>query len=185
MSEAELELFEKSLPPGARALEFGSGGSTLHFFQRGAASLVSVESDRAFLEGLAQSSALRGKNWLPIHAAIGPTRDWGRPASAEPEIAWLNYHQSSWALMPARNFDFILIDGRFRVACLCQSLLRCENDDPFILMHDFWNRPHYHVVLDYCDAAGRADSSVLLRRKARLDWKALALTLQEYQFASD
>lgn len=185
MSEAELELFERSFPVGGRALEFGSGGSTPHFFAGGAASLVSVESDRAYLEHLARLPELQGKKWLPIHASIGSTGDWGYPLDPEPHPAWLNYHQSSWALMPDRNFDFILIDGRFRVACLCQSLLRCANENPLILIHDFWPRTHYHVILDYCDVAGRADSSVLLRRKSRLDWKALALTLQEYQFTPD
>lgn len=185
MSEAELELLRAAIPRGGKVLEFGSGGSTAYFFEHGAASLVSVESDRAFLEGIAAQPGLRGKAWLPIHASIGATGDWGYPAAAEPQAAWLNYHQSSWGLMPDRAFDLILIDGRFRVACLCQSLLRCENPEVRILIHDFWVRPNYQVALEHCEALQRAESSVLLRRKADIDWRALALTLQDYQFTPE
>lgn len=182
MSSAELELLRAFAPRGGKVLEFGGGGSTPYFFAQGVSSLVTVESDRAFLEQLATLSELRGKSWIAIHASIGSTRDWGYPVDETPQIAWLNYHQSSWALMPDRSFDFILIDGRFRVACLCQTLLRCENEAALMLVHDFWPRQQYHVMLDYCDVIERAESSVLLKRKSDISWRALALTLQEHQF---
>ena len=84
--------------------------------------------------------------------------------------------------MENRNLDLILIDGRFRVACLCQSLLHCDNKDVTFVIHDFFDRPDYHCVLKLCTEVDRADTSVVLRRKKRVDWKQLSLMLQAHQF---
>ena len=186
MSGEELELLDRHIPFGGNVLEFGCGGSSPHFLSRGARLLTSVESDKAWLETLIQSPLLRHfflkHRWVPIHADIGPTRSWGRPSSREALLSWLEYHALSWAAMPDTAYDLILIDGRFRVACFCQSLLRCGNAGVTIVIHDFWNRPNYHAVLEFSDVLDRAGTSVALRAKAGLDWKRLCLVLQEHQF---
>ena len=186
MSDAERELLDRNIPSGGRVLEFGCGGSTLRFFARGAASVTSVESDARWIEEVARQPAmlplLKAGRWLPIYGDVGETRDWGRPAEDEERVSWLSYHQLCWDMMPDTAFDLIFIDGRFRVACLCQSLLRCSRKDALFFMHDFWDRPRYHPVLKLCDAVDRADTAALLRPKADMDWRALCLILQAYQF---
>lgn len=186
MNEKELALLDRHIPFGGNVLEFGCGGSSPHFLGQGVRALTSVESDKAWLETLVRNSLLRHfflkQRWFPIHADIGATGEWGYPTSRMPRASWLRYHAASWEAMPDTAFDLILIDGRFRVACFCQSLLRCGNSDVKIIMHDFWNRPHYRIVLEFADAVDRAHSSVVLRPKPDLDWKKLCLALQEYQF---
>ncbi len=187
MTDAEIALFKKYAPKGGRVLEFGSGGSTRLFWTLGVSSLVSVESDLAWLEALARApevfKAHKEGTWNPIHANIGDTSAWGSPTEQTlPQVGWLGYHQQCWDFMPDKHFDFILVDGRFRVACILQSFIHCTNADAVIFAHDFWNRPFYHVVLDFVDVLDKADSAAVFRRRASLDWPALCKTLQRHSF---
>ena len=186
MSDAECALLDRYIPKAGRVLEFGAGGSTQHFFARGAAHVTSVESDARWISDIAREEGMleriEAKQWLPIHGDIGPTKEWGKPVVSTPQHSWLQYHQQCWGMLPDAAFDLILIDGRFRVACLCQSLLHCPREDVIFVIHDFWNRPKYHVALALCEEVERADTSVALRRKTETDWKLLCLTLQAYQF---
>lgn len=185
-SDAELALLDRHIPFGGRMLEFGCGGSTPHILQQGVASLTSVESDKVWLSTLLEHPVIqhffKKKRWMPIHADIGPTKNLGYPAAKEPEAAWLAYHQLCWESMPDTWYDMVFIDGRFRVACFCQTLLRCANPDVVIIMHDFPERPDYRVVLEFADIVEEAETAIALRAKAEPDWKRLALTLQRYQF---
>ncbi len=189
MSPGEIELLKKYLPFGGKVLEFGSGNSSSFFFANNTGSLVSVESDRQFLESLGTNEVLvryyLGKKWTPIHANIGATEEWGAPKDKYPRWDWLNYHEQVWELMPHTDFDLILIDGRFRVACLCQSLLRCENREVVFLVHDFWDRPQYHDILKLCALVDRADTLAVFKRKRSTDWKRVCLVLQKHQFCTD
>lgn len=188
MSPAELELFTKSIPNKGKILEFGAGGSTQLFFEKEAEHLYSVESDMEWLKKIATNPVvqtyLKYKKWSPLHVKIGPIKEWGAPVSKDPEIVWLNYHQNIWASISDKEFDFVLVDGRFRVACICQTLLRCTSDDYLIAVHDFWNRPEYHVVLNYLDLVDKADTLGIFKPKQNMPWKSVAATLMDYQFVS-
>jgi hypothetical protein len=66
-----------------------------------------------------------------------------------------------------------MVDGRFRVACFMQILLRCD-PDALIMVHDFKSRQPYHVVREVArEIAAVEDMSVFLplgggfRRRAR------------------
>lgn len=148
--------------------------------------LYSVDSDRQWLEKLLENAVVRAclkaKRWTPIHAGIGHITDWGQPAIEQPDLVWLNYHQHCWQTIADRKFDMILIDGRFRVACVCQCLLRCGLKDVVMVIHDFWNRPHYHGVLDFLQLEDKADTLGVFRPKKRVNWKGLSLLLQKHQF---
>ena len=186
MIPAEVALLSTFVPKDGTCLEFGSGGSTQFFLEKGIGKLYSVDSDRAWLEKLFENPAVRifhkHGRWVPLYADIGHTEDWGAPAIHVPSIIWLNYHQHIWSHIHENAFDLILVDGRFRVACLLQCLLRCSNEKAVILMHDFWNRPHYHEVLDFLDVLEKADSLGVFKPKKNLDWQKLGILLQERQF---
>ena len=121
----------------------------------------------------------------PLHADIGPIISFGRPEAQTPDVCWLNYHQYCWSKFSERDFDFILIDGRFRVACTCQSLLRCNKPGVLFAIHDFWNRPEYHILLKFFDVIDRADSLGIFKAKQKIDWQELNLVLQDHQFDYD
>ncbi|WP_232473249.1 hypothetical protein [Brachyspira sp. SAP_772] len=54
------------------------------------------------------------------------------------------------------NIDTILVDGRFRVACVLNSIFYCRN--AVIIIHDFFNREYYNVLLNYLDIVEKADT---------------------------
>ncbi|MDL2307172.1 hypothetical protein LJC48_03975 [Desulfovibrio sp. OttesenSCG-928-C06] len=189
MSTSEAELLVSFIPNTGRVLEFGAGGSTQLFFEHGVSHLYSLESDSVWLNKIIASPNvsvnLKYGRWTPLHADIGLVGDWGAPAARKPQARWLNYHQHCWEAIPERNFDFILIDGRFRVACLCQSLLRCNNDCLTFAFHDFFDRPWYHIVLGFVDIVAQADTLAILKPKQTVDWRKLNLVLQAHQFLFD
>ena len=186
MSAAECALFTRYIPRKSRALEFGCGGSTAHMLRNGVWDLTSVESDFAWLEKVLQEPEpryfLMKKRWHPMHADIGPTGEWGFPIAEESKLRWLNYHQHCWDLMPSTAYDVILIDGRFRVACLCRSLLHCANPGVTIVMHDFWSRPGYHAVLDFVTVQDRVDDIAVMRPLPGLSREKVTATLQRFLF---
>ena len=74
--------------------------------------------------------------------------------------------------------NFILIDGRFRVA----SCLKCHRDinaECIIAFDDFLNRPHYHVVLDYYNIIDKGSRMVFLKKK--LDVEVPNTVIEHYE----
>lgn len=186
MSEEERQCFRKWIPKGGRALEFGMGGSTRFFLESGIGHLTSVESDPGWFSMMCSDPFcgffMQKKRLVLLLADIGPVQDknWGRP-SLPVKVEWLRYHQEVWTHIAPETLDLILIDGRFRVACCCQALLRCPQNPP-LLIHDFTQRPEYHVLLDFVDIIDAAGSIIVVRQKNDVDWKRLALLLQKAQF---
>ena len=186
MSADEVALLSCVVRENANILEFGCGGSTRFFLEKGAKKLISIDSDAGWLRALLTNKVIatfhkHGK-WCPVYADIGSTGNWGAPVDKTPQIHWLNYHQYCWNGFSNRQFDLILVDGRFRVACVCQALLRCDRENMLLAIHDFWNRPQYHAVLDFLDAIEKKDSLGIFKPKATIDWQELSLVLQNNQF---
>jgi len=128
-------------------LEYGSGGST--FFAAGEPGklVLSVESDRFWAVRLQRELDTRE---LPSPAIvhyvdIGPTGDWGRPLSPERWVQFHRYPLSIWDEPFFRQPDVVLIDGRFRPACLMAVMLRTSKRVT-VLFDDYTDRPAYHSV---------------------------------------
>ena len=123
----------------------------------------------------------RGAPVLPrlVHVDIGPTKEWGYPDGEARRDDWRSYHERIWADPEASRADFYLVDGRFRVACFAQVLLHAA-PDALIAIHDFANRPDYHVVHDVAREVARTENlSVFLRRRDYDPRRALAI-LEEH-----
>ena len=100
---------------GARCyLEYGSGGSTMLAVASGVAALVSVESDRLWLEAVRARLAgrLRPDHHL-CHADIGPTARFGAPAAERHWRRFPAYALDAWALCRDRGLepDLVLISS--------------------------------------------------------------------------
>jgi hypothetical protein len=183
MSDEELECFCRWIPHSGKILEFGMGGSTRRFLESGIARLDSVESDPAWLSAMAKETFfkffIRKKRLFPHYANIGPTRQHGLPCGS-PNLTWLRYHRQAWTDIDAKSLDLVFIDGRFRLACACQTLLRCPQRPP-IMIHDFSNRRQYHAILEYTDILDSAETMIVLKQKSDADFRKLGLLLQETQ----
>ncbi len=131
-------------------LEFGCGGSTGTAIDAGVGYIVSVESDPGWVESVTGHAHALGRDDVQVlHADIGPTRSWGYPTDASTKERWPVYALRPWAAFHERGDspDVVLIDGRFRLACLAIGLLTCEPGTP-LLFDDYVGRPVYHELDD-------------------------------------
>lgn len=128
----------------ATILEYGSGGSTVMAANAGAR-VVSVESDKVWAERLTAHLAGISAEAVVHHVDIGPTGDWGRPTTRAGAARYHRYALSVWDRPDLGAPDLVLIDGRFRAACLAAVMLRTRRPVT-VLIDDYVPRPHYHAV---------------------------------------
>lgn len=147
MPEAETACLTEAYTNARVILEYGSGGSTRLGSQMPGKYILSVESDRDWARNLRREIAA-SKPRSPVtiyHADIGVTADWGRVVD---ERGWRQYHRypnSIWDEPFFRHPDVILIDGRFRVACLMTAVLRIERP-VLVLFDDYEDRTKYQLA---------------------------------------
>lgn len=125
-------------------LEYGSGGSTVLAAELGR-TVFSVESDKAWAERLAAHVAPISPKAHVHFADIGPTGPWGAPAKAREHRKFPGYALSVWERPDFVQPDLVLIDGRFRAACLVAVLLRTVQPVT-VLFDDYLKRGYYHGV---------------------------------------
>lgn len=179
MSVAERALFKKALAAANSYFEFGCGGSTVWAVAAGL-DVYGVESDHRWVSALRDELGEKCK----VEAIdIGPTGQWGMPVNGDASSRFANY--SCAIERYQRPFDLILVDGRFRVACVMKSITHILQHHPNpaearLFIHDFWNRPHYHAVLAFIDGTARAESAGLFRLKPDLDQADIEKVWRDY-----
>lgn len=175
MPEAEAEALRAAYRAARVIGEYGSGGSTAFAATQCSARVVSIESDKAWVDGL--------RNWLTgqgvamdridlRHCDIGPTGPWGIPADMR---KWPEFWRYPFALWQDPGFspDLVLIDGRFRTGCLAACLLHCRQPLT-VLFDDYSIRPHYHVVEQIVPLSG------LTGRLARFEIRPGMVTPEQF-----
>jgi len=165
MSEDEKSLFAAALQPVTSYVEFGCGGSTLFALSHMRGTVISQDSSREWLYSVAARCTEQrlGEPQLVL-ADIGPTGEWGRPLDESCRDRWPSYSGGIWDHGGTESADLYLVDGRFRVACFLETLLRCRSD-AVILIHDFAPRPEYHVVKEFAREVATASTlSAFVRR---------------------
>jgi hypothetical protein len=125
-------------------LEYGSGGSTVLAAELGK-SVISVESDRAWADRLAAHLAPVSSAARVHYVDVGPTEKWGMPSRPRFHGRFHLYALSAWDLLEDGDPDLVLIDGRFRAACLAAVMLRAKRPTT-VLFDDYVDRPYYHGV---------------------------------------
>jgi len=149
------ERFKQELARAKRYVEFGSGGTTVLADQAGIET-VSVENDRFYARAVA--GRLSGGHVCQIIIDTGPGREWGFPLFPNPSKAW-DYVSAPFEERPFP--DFILVDGRYRVACALESArqARQRRSSAILMFDDYEVRPQYRSVENYLgqpEMAGRA-----------------------------
>lgn len=182
MTDAEIALLERRLSGCTSLLEFGCGGSTF-VAARHVGRIVSVDSDPAWLAKVERTLAQEAVDFFPFHADIGPVGEWGYPMDEAHMRAWPRYHVAVWRQLSGSP-DAVLVDGRFRVACLLQAVIHCRPDALF-LFHDFQDRPQYHRVLKHVELIDSADTLAVLRARGDVDGKAVLHDLFDHYLVPD
>ena len=185
MSEDEQRCYQKHLARSESVVEFGLGGSTLLALkQPNITKFIGVDSDPEWIRRLeeAPEAAACGRTVKFLHAGIGEVGDWGRPLNAEKIGNWPQYSQAPWGLIGKP--DLVFVDGRFRVSCIMESVLR-GRPDTVTIVHDFWNRPDYHCTLPFLECQERCDTLGVFTAKPGLNREAAAALLEEYRLVPD
>lgn len=133
-------------------LEYGSGGSTVLAAEMSGKLVFSVESDRMWALGL-QKQMATGDYASPAtvyYVDIGRTGRWGRPIDESGWVRYIDYPNAIWDEAFFRHPDVILIDGRFRVACLLNALVRITRPVT-VLFDDYVDRRPYHIIDEFLE----------------------------------
>jgi hypothetical protein len=171
-------------------LEYGSGGSTV-FAHGYVTNLISVDSDRDVLKAvegrLSRRVSSTAKRTALLHANIGLTKEWGYPVftkrNATRAARWVAYAQAPWAYLHQHKLqpDMILIDGRFRVACVLESLINLQHESRCrIFVDDYLSRPEYSVVERFAELVDMKGRMAALRKRTNLDPQECRLALEQY-----
>jgi hypothetical protein len=168
MSAPEISLFRESLAGVRNYFEFGVGGSTVAAWKYCTEAGIEptfygVDTDVAWIEKVRHMLGAPAGLHLE-HVDLGPVGSWGYPVHSRPNSdAWPRYPLGITRCPHPEHFDLILIDGRFRVACVIQTLLACSANAK-ILIHDYSNRPEYHVIEPWVETLAVADTLRLFRK---------------------
>ncbi|MCL6328454.1 tetratricopeptide repeat protein [Pectobacterium carotovorum subsp. carotovorum] len=181
MSEKETQLFENYVKKATRYFEFGSGGST-KLVARNNVEVFGVESDKLWVETLKTEV---GPQCKVEYVDIGPTKAWGYPIDDTHREKFPHYSEA--ILQYDRAFNLILVDGRFRVACALNAIKHTlENQknivDTTIFIHDFWDRPDYHVVLAFLETVDKAETAGVFKIKNDINIVVLNEVLGKYKY---
>lgn len=177
MAKGEQALLREHLAQASVALEFGIGGSTGIAAEYPLDQLIGIDSHPDWIAQCHRDpriAALAAKGKVALHHIdIGPVKEWGIPANAAHAAKWRHYSLAIWPKLGGHIPDFVFVDGRFRLSCALQSLLRLPSLKA-LGFHDFWDRPHYHPILDFTDVVAREGQLAILAPKPDIDFRILA-----------
>jgi hypothetical protein len=142
--DGEDSLFRKLMASCSVYGEYGVGLSTVAAFNDYECDIIAVDTSREWINEVAARGVSLEDDRVNIRwIDVGPLSSWGRPSSYEKSNSFAEYTHHIWSqdLVP----NLVLIDGRFRVACLLDSLLSGKSGT-FLLFDDYTDRPFYHVV---------------------------------------
>lgn len=195
MEPESFRLFAKHLIGKRQYLEWGAGGSTQlapYIVSGKAYSIEHVPEWCYHLRSeneLVRTAVELGK--LEIVCVNHPVKlgDWGYPSTntSLAEIKDLNhrYVDAVDGIHTSGVFDFVLIDGRFRVACALSLLMKgLVNRESKVMIHDFHRRPHYVVVLQFYDIVEHSSdesTAIVLTPKATIDENRLRREYHYYE----
>jgi hypothetical protein len=179
--ERSTPLFMSLLENSNFYLEYGSGGSTVV-----AALLkkpfISVDTDRLFSRAVARKIGALSWNQRLIYVGIGLTGQWGVPLpnkhpSSRRVKKWKLYAETPWRFVSNdQSPDLVLVDGRFRVASALTSLANLASlPHAKVLVDDYKDRPHYHVLESHAKMVGIAGRMAIFQPRLQESQKLYEL----------
>lgn len=187
MDEGGLGAFIEHIGKSSSYLEYGCGGSTVFAANFGVKNIVAVDTSREWVDAVKDKTSSATEVSVSVsYCDVGPVGDWGRPVN---DARIRDYHR--YMAMPwdsARDLgvipDLIMVDGRFRVACLLYSLL-CARTGATILFDDYSDRPQYHVVERFCDLVEMRGRMAVFTASKQFSYPAIAEAIAKYSVMID
>ena len=185
--EESTQYFLARLERARNYMEYGSGAATI-LANRTVNTLVSVDTDGNLLAEVRRRLSEEGRRAMTrlIHVNIGLTLERGMPVFTRPTRRrmrrWEDYPTAPWRYFRsiAQQPDLILVHGRFRVACVLESLLSLSPlSNTQILVDDYADRPYYHVAERFADCE-RVGRMAVLRPRRLLDRIQVRRLVKQY-----
>ena len=178
MTDSEKELFYKSISDSNIILEFGSGGSTFYALKQGK-KIFSIESSAWFIRMMKKSplikDAINRNHLLYYYANMGTTKEYSIPLHTDNgDIYWkksieeISSMENQLVNHFLKDVDTIFIDGRYRVSCALNALRYFKNAKKFII-HDYNNRPQYHILEKFFIREDEAGSLVIFSPRPNIN----------------
>ncbi len=161
-------------------LEYGSGGSTVMAAELPNKRIFTVESDLVWTDRLQAWFMGNPPASMPVlhHVDIGPCGEWSHPIDDTTFRLWPSYPQGIWDRDGFTGPDVVLVDGRFRLACLLTAALRTRKAVT-VLVDDYIDRPSYHK------AEGTLGKPAMIGRMARFDLTPGMIPMDRLQLVID
>lgn len=151
--------------------------------------VFSVESDLRFAEAVRQSVdddiAMIGAStrFELLAVDIGSRRKrWGYPDGRDRVAHWHEYPFGVWDALSATGLtpDLILVDGRFRVACILASLVRAAPGTR-LLVDDYGDRKEWYGAVErYMQPERLVGGMAVFKLPDALDLRAIAFDLARF-----
>lgn len=187
MHEDEKILFQKYINTSQNYLEFGLGGSTIFTLINSKTKIISVDSNASwinFMKSYKIISQNLSKRLEILKVDIGPTKSWGFPIDDSHRNKFPEFSSKVFQTYNVDDFDLVLVDGRFRVACVLSTIINRKNniDKLNILVHDYSFRGNYNIIERYLDIVESANSLYVFSIKKSYDENKLKQDYQQYKY---
>jgi hypothetical protein len=180
------QAFENQVRTAKIYLEYGSGGSSV-LASAFADQVISVDSDRFFLRAVAHRIKGSRASFVPFYVDIGYTGAWGVPVTKAINSRrlekWKRYPAIAWRYFESLKTepDLIFVDGRFRVACVLESLMHLRsNSETTIMLDDYGDRPYYQVIEEFVRDLTYYDRLVCFKKRKEFDLKRCRTLLEKH-----
>jgi hypothetical protein len=179
--DGDSKLFTEYLESSAVYGEYGCGVSSVYAINFAEKATISVDTDSTWVEKV--KKVVKYNSLLDISTVnLGEASIWGKPESyafRENIKQYLNYIWSQ-KIKP----DFVLIDGRFRVAAFLTTL-KNANKGTIICFDDYVMRPIYHIVEEFETPLRHNSRQAIFCVNKNYDIKQLDFYIEKFEFVFD
>ena len=169
LTENERLFFTLILRTSKKFLEFGMGGSTLLAFKTlSIEKIVSVEHNFDWFKKISNFDGINnqiGKRIFLDFINLGKLK---KNYPLKENINNFSIYSNQIFQKYENDYDFVFIDGIFRVACALQTILNCQNDVK-IMIHDMNYYIKYHILYKYLEVIYSIDTMVLFCIKKNIN----------------
>jgi hypothetical protein len=178
MEPNETEMFTRYLKRATHYFEWGCGGSTFYAATfPSIQTILSIENDVKWSLDV-QTNVPRA---MVKYINTGPVNPGGGPKDEMRKSKWHEYYNA----IKSRHVDpdLVLVDGRWRVACALTVTLECPS--AVVLVHDYSNRPSYHILNSYFDTIEETETLVAFRAKPDIDHVEVLQRINDYKYRAE
>jgi hypothetical protein len=180
--DGDSHIFQREIQSCQVYGEYGCGASTVWVAHHTNARIMAVNSSAEWIAKVALETEIFREKLCIEEVDLGEIAAWGYPTTYRHRTRFRDYAASPWRheVKP----DLVLIDGRFRVACFLHSLPNAEPGTRLIF-DDYNNRPHYHLVEEFCPAEERVCRQALFLVPNQLDRAAIVAEEERFLYVRD